>query len=148
MFLIVYKKGLQLHSCPDTFILKGSCTVNPHWSTLKPLAVRIKSAERWSEHLPVASSPDRCSSLLCLSPPASPKEEIVHREEEGRDLSPCPQESERPVGGGREGAAARPAARHKGSDKRGAQRTDQRAKKRLIRHLTTCSNIHFASDVI
>ena len=52
-------------------------------------------------------------SLLCLSLPASSKEEIVHREEEGRDLSPRPQKSERPAGCRWESAAARPPARRR-----------------------------------
>lgn len=56
-------------------------------------------------------------SLLCSSLPASSKEEIVHREEEGRDLSPRPQKSERPAGCRWESAAARPPARrHQGTD--------------------------------
>lgn len=45
---------------------------------------------------------------------ASSKEEVVHREEEGRDLSPCPQEPERPFGCGWKCAAACPASCIKG----------------------------------
>lgn len=54
-------------------------------------------------------------SLLCLSLPASSKEEIVHREEEGRDLSPRPQKSEGPAGCRWESPTARPPARHQGT---------------------------------
>lgn len=56
---------------------------------------KVSQTDKGNEDM---TSSDRCHSPLRLSLPASSKEEVVHREEESRDLSPRPQKSEGPAG--------------------------------------------------